>query len=55
LRRQQVIPRISRSTRRIEVRTPRIRSRAHILRWPSPWKGDSWMVRRISAKRSSSL
>ena len=48
--------RVSRSTRRIDARTSRTRSRVRTLRWPSPWKGDSWMMmRRISTKRSSSL
>jgi hypothetical protein len=31
--------RMSRRTRRRLVRTPAKRSRAHSLRWPSPWKG----------------
>ena len=42
----RLFSRISRSTRRIEVRPSRTRSRAHTLRWPWPWKNDSWMVRR---------
>ena len=45
----------SRSPRRIEVRTSRTRNRAQTLRWPSSWKEDFWLVRRISARRSSSL
>ena len=49
------LSRISRSTHRIDVRTSRTRSRAYTLRWASPWRGDSWMLRRISIMRSSSL
>ena len=39
--------RIRRSTRRLEVRTPFMRSRAQTLRWPSPWKGLPVRMARI--------
>jgi hypothetical protein len=47
--------RISRSTRRLDVRTPASRSRAHTLRWPSPWKGGPTMDCAISPVSSWSV
>ena len=40
--------RISRSTRRREVRIPPWRSLAHTLRWPSPWNGLAASTARIA-------
>src|SRR4051812_39023100 len=46
--------RISRSTRRREVRTPPWRRRAQTLRWPSPWKGLAASTARIASSSSAS-
>jgi hypothetical protein len=46
--------RISRSTRRREVRVPRWRSLAQTSRWPSPWKGLAASTARIASRRSAS-
>jgi hypothetical protein len=46
--------RMSRSTRRFEVRTPAMRSRAQILRCPSPWNGLAATTARIAASRAAS-
>jgi hypothetical protein len=46
--------RISRSTRRFEVRTPAWRSRAQTFLCPSPWKGLAASTPRIAATRSAS-
>ena len=46
--------RIRRSTRRLEVRTPFMRSRAQTLRWPSPWKGLSVRMARIRMSSAAS-
>jgi hypothetical protein len=46
--------RISRSTRRLEVRMPAKRSRAQTLRWPSPWKGLAASSARICSTSPSS-
>ena len=46
--------RISRSTRRLEVRVPPWRNLAHTLRWPSPWKGLAASTARIASSRSAS-
>src|SRR4051794_25005624 len=46
--------RITRRTRRRLVRIPAKRSRAHSLRWPSPWKGLAVRSFLISPTKSSS-
>src|SRR5918912_769563 len=46
--------RVSRSTRRLEVRTPPWRSLAQTLRWPSPWNGLAASTARIASSRSAS-
>src|SRR3954465_3858654 len=46
--------RISRSTRRREVRTPPWRSLAHTLRWPSPWDGLAASTARTASRSSAS-
>jgi hypothetical protein len=46
--------RISRSTRRFEVRTPPWRSRAQTLRWPSPWNGLATSTPRIASTSAAS-
>ena len=48
------LSRISRNTRRFEVRTPATRSLAQILRWPSPWKGLPASTARIAASNAAS-
>jgi hypothetical protein len=46
--------RISRRTRRREVRTPPWRNLAHTLRWPSPWNGLAASTARIASRSSAS-
>jgi hypothetical protein len=46
--------RISRSTRRNDVRIPAHRNRAQTLRCPSPWKGLAASTARIAVVKSSS-
>jgi hypothetical protein len=46
--------RISRSTRRFEVRTPPWRSLAQTFRWPSPWKGLAASTPRIASTKAAS-
>jgi hypothetical protein len=45
---------ISRSARRLEVRTPAWRSLAQTFRCPSPWNGLAASAARIAATRSAS-
>jgi hypothetical protein len=45
---------ISRSTRRLEVRTPPWRSRAQTFRCPSPWKGLAASTARIAPTKAAS-
>jgi len=47
--------RMSRNTRRGEVRTPANRSRAHTFRYPSPTHGEELNTSRIARRRSASL
>ena len=46
--------RISRKTRRLEVRTPAMRNRAQTLRWPSPWNGLPERTARIASTSAAS-
>jgi len=44
---------ISRETRRRDVQMPPMRSRAHTLRWPSPWKGQPERMARVASSSAA--